>query len=61
MGLGEIPKSGNRVEPIAESIYAECKAIGLTLEEFHTLTQLLGCKYEEIRKERSKKMLNELL
>lgn len=50
-----------KVRPIAESIYAECKANGLTTKDFLALVGLLSTKADEIKKKYELKMLAEKL
>ena len=55
--MGNIEK----VRPIAEKVYEEVKADGLTLKEFQMLIGLLGTKAHEIQKERNNRILAEKL
>lgn len=50
-----------KVRPLAEKIYNECKASGMTLGEFHMLAQLLLCKHDEIRRRTEEKISGEIL
>ena len=50
-----------KVRPLAEKVYEEAKANGLTLEEFRALAGILGTWAHEFQKEREKKVLAEKL
>ena len=54
-------ESVEKVRPIAENIYAECKANGLTTKEFMMLIGLLTTKADEIQRDHKQKMLAEKL
>ncbi|WP_300923971.1 hypothetical protein [Turicimonas muris] len=62
-GKGEGRRAVNmeKVVPLAEKIYEEAKASGLTLEEFRALAGILGTWAHEFQKEREKKVLAEKL
>lgn len=53
-------KKESKVNPIAENLIKECRAAGLTLEEFHVLAQLISWEYEKVKKEREKKWSSEI-
>lgn len=50
-----------KVGPLAEKVYEEAKASGMTLEEFRALAGVLGTWAHEFQKEREKKALAEKL
>ncbi len=46
-----------KVKPMAMQFVEDCRAKGLTLGEFHVLSQLISCECEKIKKEAEKKIL----
>lgn len=49
-----------KVNPIVRQTVDASRVAGLTLKEFHILSQLISWEYEKAKKEKEKKLLNEM-